>query len=147
LLEVVERLAASPAATAELARTVDWRIAEVALTQPIGPLPASTAAVIGGEADRLLRIIGAFLAGQTKLPGQLMEGILTPHNGAAPAVGGLRARASPAESAEARAEQEAASHAPDGGPKHPAADPQTGDPKALFEDGEPPAEVADKPTG
>lgn len=76
LLEVVERLAAEPAASSQLPRLLDWRIAEVALERELGELPAPTLEVVNGDADRLLRTIGTFLTGQTKLPRELVEGVL-----------------------------------------------------------------------
>lgn len=39
LVEVTERLAAQPTATASLPRLLDWRVAEVELGQELGPVP------------------------------------------------------------------------------------------------------------
>jgi hypothetical protein len=81
LLEVVERLAAEPAATSQLPRTVDWLIAEAELGARQGKMPASTVEVLEGDTERLLRTVGVFLTGQTKLPHQLTEGVLRLPNG------------------------------------------------------------------
>lgn len=75
LIEVIERLAAEPSATGDLPRLVDWRVAEVELGKELGPLPGRSTSEEDG--DRLLRLIGAFLTGQIKVPEELLSGPLS----------------------------------------------------------------------
>lgn len=78
LLEVVERLAAEPLVTAELPRLLDWRLAERRLGKALGPLPTSGSEIARGDGDRLLRMIGVFLVGQTRLAQATLEGLWRP---------------------------------------------------------------------
>jgi hypothetical protein len=75
LVEVLERLAQEPAITANLARLADWKLAEVELGEDLGPLPGRPVAVDDGS--RMLRLLGAFLAGQIDVPEEMLAGILS----------------------------------------------------------------------
>jgi hypothetical protein len=75
LLEVIERLSQEPAITANLARLADWKLAETELETQLGPPPGP--AVDIDHASRMLRLVGAFLVGQIKVPEEMLAGILT----------------------------------------------------------------------
>lgn len=74
LIEVVERLAAEPVVATELPRFVDRKIAEIELGEDFGEfgIPHDLAP----ECDRLLRLLGAFIGGQLKIPPDLLDGVL-----------------------------------------------------------------------
>jgi len=76
LIDVVERLAAEPAAAAELPRLADWRFAEHQLELALGELPAATVELLDGDGDRMLRTVIAFLRGHGRLPEDLVDGLL-----------------------------------------------------------------------
>ncbi len=68
LLELVRRFAAEPAIASTVPRLLDWRIAECALNQPLHApwAPADP------SAERLLRLVAAFLRGQGPVRTQLL---------------------------------------------------------------------------
>ena len=68
LIELVRRFAAEPAIASAVPQLLDWRIAEAALDQP---LHASWAPA-NASAERLLRLIAAFLRGQGSVRPQLL---------------------------------------------------------------------------
>jgi hypothetical protein len=60
LMELVRRFAAEPAAASSVPRLLDWRVAETALNERLH----APWAPVDRSAERLLRLVGAFLRGQ-----------------------------------------------------------------------------------
>jgi hypothetical protein len=74
LIEVVERLAEAPAASIQLPRLVDRRLATAELNETSMDLRLRED--IESECDRLLRLIGTFIMGQLSAPPDLLDHLL-----------------------------------------------------------------------
>jgi hypothetical protein len=91
LIETIERLSAEPRITSQLARLADWRVAESELSVQ-QPMPRDMT-VIEDDGDRLLRTIGAFLAGQhIRLPAGVLSGAVRVNGEVAPTPSSVASR-------------------------------------------------------